>query len=81
MDFTFNDDQELIQKTFHDFVEQEVKPRADEIDERKEFPMELFRKVGDLGFFGMRYPEEAGGSGVDTVSYCLAVIVYFLRSP
>ena len=74
MDFTFNDDQELIQKTFHDFVEQEVKPRADEIDERKEFPMELFRKVGDLGFFGMRYPEEAGGSGVDTVSYCLAVI-------
>ncbi|MDP7060512.1 MAG: acyl-CoA dehydrogenase family protein [Candidatus Marinimicrobia bacterium] len=74
MDFELNSDQELIRKTFRDFVDKEVKPQADEIDERKEFPMELFRKVADLGFFGMRYPEDGGGSGTDAISYCLAVI-------
>ncbi len=68
------DIQRSVQQTFRDFVEKEVKPLAAEIDERKEFPMELFRKVGDLGFFGMRYPEEAGGTGMDITSYLLAVI-------
>ena len=74
MDFTLNDDQELIQKTFHDFVEKEVMPQAEAIDENKEFPVELFKKVGDLGFYGMRYPKDAGGTDLDVVSYCLAVI-------
>ena len=74
MDFILNDDQELIQKTFHDFVEKEVMPQAEAIDENKEFPMELFKKVGDLGFYGMRYPKDAGGTDLDVVSYCLAVI-------
>ncbi|HJL71281.1 MAG TPA: acyl-CoA dehydrogenase family protein, partial [Candidatus Poseidoniia archaeon] len=74
MDFEFNSDQELIQKTFRDFVEQAVIPQAEAIDQRKEFPMELFKKVADLGFFGMRYPEDAGGVGADTISYCLATI-------
>ena len=44
MDFILNDDQELIQKTFRDFVEQEVIPQAEAIDENKEFPVELFKK-------------------------------------
>ena len=74
MDFELNSDQELIQKTFRDFVEQAVIPQAEAIDQRKEFPMELFKKVADLGFFGMRYPEDAGGVGADTISYCLATI-------
>jgi butyryl-CoA dehydrogenase len=74
MDFEFNSDQELIQKTFRDFVEQAVIPQAEAIDQRKEFPMELFKKVADLGFFGMRYPEDAGGVSADTISYCLATI-------
>ena len=74
MDFILNDDQELIQKTFRDFVEQEVIPQAEAIDENKEFPVELFKKVGDLGFYGMRYPKDAGGTDLDVVSYCLAVI-------
>ena len=74
MDFILNDDQELIQKTFRDFVEQEVIPQAEAIDENKEFPVELFKKVGDLGFYGMRYPKDAGGTDLDVVSYCLTVI-------
>jgi len=74
MDFELNNDQELIQKTFRDFVANEVTPQAESIDKNKVFPMALFKKVGDLGFFGMRYPESAGGTELDILSYCLAVI-------
>ncbi len=72
MDFQLNETQLLIQRTFRDFVDREVKPQAEAIDENKAFPAELFKKVGELGFFGMRYPEAAGGSGLDIMSYCIA---------
>lgn len=74
MDFQLDETQESIRRTFRDFVDREVKPAAAEIDEKREFPAELFRQVGKLGFFGMRYPESSGGSGADIVSYCLATI-------
>ncbi len=74
MNFELNDVQELVQKTFRDFVEKDVKPQAEAIDENKEFPMDLFKKVGEIGFFGMRYPISAGGTELDVLSYCLAVI-------
>jgi len=74
MDFELNDIQKDIQQTFKKFVDEKVKPVATEIDEKKEFPHELFKKVGELGFFGMRYPEKDGGSGSDIISYCLAMI-------
>jgi len=74
MDFELDDIQSSIQQTFRKFVDAKVKPAAAEIDEKKEFPLALFKEVGKLGFFGMRYPEEAGGSGLDIVSYCLAVM-------
>jgi len=74
MDFSLNDIQESTRQIFKEFVDKQVVPKAKEIDENKSFPMELFQDVGELGFFGMRYPEEAGGSGMDIVSYTLAVI-------
>ena len=74
MDFELNDIQKTIQQTFRDFVDKKVKPLASQIDEEKIFPMELFKQVGEMGFFGMRYPESAGGSGLDIVSYSLAVM-------
>ena len=66
--------QKHIQQTFRDFVDKKVKPLAASIDEEKQFPMALFKQAGELGFFGMRYPESSGGSGLDIVSYTLAVI-------
>src|ERR1035437_9613824 len=66
--------QKQIQQTFRDFTDKKVKPLASKIDEEKKFPMELFKQVGALGFYGMRYPESAGGSGLDIVSYSLAVM-------
>lgn len=74
MNFELNDIQKSVQQTFKDFVDRKVMPQAAAIDENAEFPMELFREVGDLGFFGMRYPEESGGTNMDIVSYCVAVI-------
>ncbi len=74
MDFELSDIQKQIQLTFRDFVDRRVKPVAGKLDEEKKFPTELFKEVGDMGFFGMRYPENAGGSGLDIVSYSLAVI-------
>ena len=74
MNFELTEIQQQIQHTFKEFVNRKVLPQAKAIDENREFPMQLFREVGDLGFFGMRYPESAGGSQIDIVSYCLAVI-------
>lgn len=74
MDFSLNDIQESTRQTFREFVNKRVVPKAAEIDENRVFPKELFQEVGDLGFFGMRYPESEGGSGMDVVSYALAVI-------
>ncbi len=73
MDYQLTETQKLIQQTFKSFVDARVKPQAEAIDINKEFPHELFKAVGELGFYGMRYPTEAGGSGLDILSYCLAV--------
>jgi butyryl-CoA dehydrogenase len=72
MDFALNDEQRAIQETFNRYAREKLKPAAEAIDEAGEFPAKEFRAVGELGYFGMRYPEEAGGSGTDVVSYCLA---------
>jgi alkylation response protein AidB-like acyl-CoA dehydrogenase len=68
------DIQKTVQQTFRDFTDRKVKPFAAKIDEEKKFPIDLFKQAGELGFFGMRYPESAGGSGLDVVSYSLAVM-------
>ncbi len=74
MDFELTDIQKQIQLTFRDFVDRKVIAVAGKLDEEKLFPLDLFKEIGNLGFFGMRYPEASGGSGLDIVSYTLAVI-------
>lgn len=74
MNFELTEIQQQIQQTFRDFVNRKVVPEAQAIDENKVFPRQLFKEIGELGFFGMRYPESAGGTQMDIVSYCLAVI-------
>jgi butyryl-CoA dehydrogenase len=72
MDFNLSDEQQAIQESFRRLVDEQIVPEAGAIDAAAEFPAEAFRAVADLGFFGMRYPAEAGGTGNDVVSYCLA---------
>ncbi len=73
MDFSLTEEQRAIRDTFRRLVDDKIAPRAREIDRAAVFPQDEFRAVGELGFFGMRYPEEVGGSGQDVLSYCLAV--------
>ena len=73
IDFAITEEQSAIRDAFRRLVEERILPRAREIDEAGEFPRAEFRAVGDLGFFGMRYPKEVGGTGQDMATYCLVV--------
>ena len=68
MDFAFTEDQELFRKAVRGFAEKEIAPIARECDERQEFPLALFRKLGDLGYLGAKFPPEYGGSQAGLVS-------------
>jgi len=72
MDFNPSETQQAIRDTFRAFAEREVRPAARDLDREPRFPHELFRKAGELGLFGMRYPEP-DGSGADMVSYVFAM--------
>ena len=61
----------LIQKTAHDFVNNEFKPIINEHYENGTFPIEIAKKLGELGFMGSSLPEESGGAGVSGVAYGL----------
>lgn len=73
MDFTLNDEQVAIRNTCRDFAEQEIKPRAEEMDATGTFPYRLVQQMGELGLLGLPFPEEYGGAGADFLSYCLAI--------
>ena len=73
MNFDLSDEQVQIRDTFARFCDERIAPRAAEIDEAHAFPRELFGEVAALGFFGLRYPPESGGLGLDLISLCLAL--------
>ena len=66
-----SDPEQLLRKIMARFVDQELIPRAQEIDEKGEFPMEMFRAMGKMGVFGIRYPKNKGGSGGNHTLYCI----------
>ncbi|MFZ5823317.1 MAG: acyl-CoA dehydrogenase [Bacillota bacterium] len=73
MDFDLSQEQSMIRTLAREFAEGEVAPGAAERDKTGRFPVELVRKMGELGLFGIPFAEEVGGMGGDTVSYALAV--------
>ncbi len=74
MDFDLTPEQRAIQQLAREFAEGEVRPQAESMDREERFPYELVAKMGELGFFGLPFPEEFGGAGADTMSYALAVM-------
>ncbi|PKP22491.1 MAG: acyl-CoA dehydrogenase [Bacteroidetes bacterium HGW-Bacteroidetes-21] len=60
----FNEDQKMLQKVVREFVEQEVAPHAAEWDEKDVCPVELWPKLGQMGFFGIFVPSQYGGPGL-----------------
>jgi short/branched chain acyl-CoA dehydrogenase len=73
MDFTLNAEQQMIRDLCREFAEEEIKPRAEEMDRTAAFPYELVRKMGELGLLGLPFPEEYGGAGADFLTYCVAL--------
>jgi alkylation response protein AidB-like acyl-CoA dehydrogenase len=74
VDLKLSEEHKLIQDMARDFAQKEIAPIAAEIDEAGRFPAETVQKMGELGFMGIEIPEEYGGTGMDTLSYVLAMI-------
>ncbi|MDT8325739.1 MAG: acyl-CoA dehydrogenase family protein, partial [Bacteroidota bacterium] len=67
------DEHRMIRSTIRDFAEQEIKPRAKDLDEKEEFSYELTRQMGAIGLFGIVVSPDYGGQGMDYLSYIIAV--------
>ena len=65
----FNEDHESIREMARDFAEKTLAPIAAEVDKTEHFPEEVVKQMADLGFFGLKIPEEYGGLGLDMRSY------------
>ena len=73
MDFTLSKQQQMVQKMYKEFAENEVKPLAKKVDAEEYFPKETVEKMAKLGMMGIYFPKEVGGAGGDVLSYVMAV--------
>ncbi len=73
MDFNLTEEQLMVQQAARDFAQNELLPGVIERDEKQIFPAEQIKKMGELGFMGMMVDPKYGGSGLDTISYVLAM--------
>ena len=73
LDFQLGEDIQALRDTVRAFAEKEIIPRAAEIDSSDEFPMDLWRKMGDLGLHGITVPEEYGGVNMGYMAHMIAM--------
>ena len=73
MDFNLSEEHRMIRDAARDFAQTELLPGVIERDEKQTFPLEQIKKLGELGFLGMMVDPIYGGSGMDTISYVLAM--------
>src|ERR1700742_4977114 len=73
MYFDLSEEQMMIRQAARDFAQNELKPGVIERDEHQKFPAEQIKMLGELGFLGMMVSPEYGGSGMDAISYVLAM--------
>ncbi len=69
MDFTYSENQKIISETIRDFSKREIIPNMYDWDEKQHFPVDLFKKIGELGMMGVIVPEEYGGAGLTYDEY------------
>ena len=73
MDYELSPEQRQVRESFARFSDERIAPQAAALDAAREFPRALFGELAALGLFGMRYPEDAGGSGMRLTEFCLAL--------
>jgi len=67
IDLSLTDEQKAFRDALRKFAKNEIVPLVDQCEERAEYPQFIFRKMGEPGYLGARFPEEFGGSGGDTM--------------
>src|SRR5919198_5649952 len=73
MDFDLSQEQQDFRRSVREFAEEVIAPRAEEMDRREEFPLDIVKQMGELGLFGLPFPEEYGGQGADFLTLCIAI--------
>jgi butyryl-CoA dehydrogenase len=73
MDFDLSEDQRQIRDLVREFASEEIAPGAGERDEHEEFPLDIVKKLGELGICGVPIPEAYGGLGADAVTWALVI--------
>ena len=73
MDFDLTDEQQEFRRAVREFAEEVISPRAEEMDRLEEFPTDIVKQMGQMGLFGLPFPEEYGGQGADFLTFCIAV--------
>jgi len=73
VDFDLTPEQKAIRDTCRDFAREVIAPAAEELDREHRFGYDVVRQMGELGLFGLPFPEEAGGAGADFLSLCIAI--------
>jgi len=73
VDFELTDEQRAFQELVREFANEVVAPAAAGYDEREEFPLEIVKRMGELGLFGIPFPQEYGGQGGDLLTFCLCL--------
>lgn len=72
-DFRLSEEHEALRASVEDFAHKVVAPQIGELYERGEFPYDIVRRMGDMGLFGLPFPEEYGGMGGDFLAFCLVL--------
>ena len=73
LNFDFSEEQELFRRTVRDFAKKEIKPKIREYERKREFPWELYKRMGSAGLLGLRLPKEYGGQEADAVTMGIMV--------
>src|SRR6184192_1822103 len=73
MDFELTTEQQAIRDTCRDFAREVVAPAAEDLDRHHKFGYDVVRQMGELGLFGLPFPEDVGGAGGDFLSLCIAI--------
>jgi alkylation response protein AidB-like acyl-CoA dehydrogenase len=74
MNFEYNENQKMIAQMVRDFAEKEIRPNMNEWDEKEHFPVDVMKKMGELGLLGIYIPEAYGGSGFTYFEYATALM-------
>jgi alkylation response protein AidB-like acyl-CoA dehydrogenase len=73
MDYDLSAEHRLLRDTIRDFLQNEVAPAVDEHEKQRRFPIEIVRRLGEMGWLGIPIPEDEGGAGLDTLAYAIAI--------